>query len=393
MHTPSLVADWAVSTTEAWANEVKLEWKKKQRCETLSRFRTTKKKKFADLCRERDRLEIDVKRRLAALDAIANTSHGQNSSVLSAFSRLALECDVLRNDNQETHQKLQQFKRTWSLLQEGLTGIQSSSGACSTPSNLYDASEKSQWVRVNEPGWRVHFPNNEPSFYFHPFTRQEFDTIYKDSIDEYMVKPQRIELVGSLFGWAVHHAPLTRRLADNTVFAHTKFSMRAGVSVGEVDELVLKADLKWLPLIVTPSNWSDRQRDAISTQVLQEFELDAYILVCNIPGDVHLRYLFLVRRHPHQLPNGKRATTYSMAIADSEANARSRLAAVEHNVVWANEGSNLLTVTEVDEKTVDIKFEFKAACHDELHARNLFVYWTEFVCRWSERIVPPKLLQ
>ncbi|POM60380.1 hypothetical protein PHPALM_30773 [Phytophthora palmivora] len=283
-----LVEDWATLTTEAWTNEVKLEWKKKQRCETLARFRSSKKKKFANMCSERDHLEHEVKRRLVALNAIANAERNdaQNASKTSAICRLGLESDALRNENLEIHHKLQHLKRCWSLIQEGFAVLRDDSDLCSSTLNLYEASEKSQWVsnpRVNEPGWRVRFPNGEPSFYFHPFTRQEFDSMHEHLLDEFHVKLQQIESVecsvGSLFGWTIHHAPLTRRLEDNAIMTHARFGMRAYASMEEVDELVLKSELKWLPLLVTPPNWNDKQREAVSIQVLQEFEMDAYIMI------------------------------------------------------------------------------------------------------------------
>lgn len=39
----TLIEDWATLTTDAWTKEVQQEWKRKQRCETLARFRVQKK--------------------------------------------------------------------------------------------------------------------------------------------------------------------------------------------------------------------------------------------------------------------------------------------------------------------------------------------------------------
>lgn len=390
------IQEWAAETTAAWTKEVKLEWKRMQRRETLLRFRVSKKQQSAEMRCERDQLEREVKRRLAALQESSVDKAGSDSTV--AVYRLALESEALRNENVEMHQKLQQLKRLSSLVQERLMDANDSPTEHSVDVNVYKASQTSVWVscrQENEPGWRVYFPNGEPSFHFHQLTRDEFDAIYKASVeDEFMAISQPVHPVGTLFSWTVYHAPLTRNPQDLTLVAHAKFSMRVWFSLDDVDGLVLRSDLKWLPLIVVPLGWNDKRCEAVSTQVLQEFETDAYIMVCNIPGEIHLRYLQLVRRVSQRLQTGKRSVTYAMTIANSRANSRARAAEEPQlDVVWAHGGANVLIVTEVDGKTVDLTFEFKANARDELHARHLFIYWAQFVCRWSERIVPSRLIE
>eukprot|EP00644_Phytophthora_capsici_P008987 jgi/Phyca11/102077/e_gw1.6.546.1 len=290
------------------------------------------------------------------------------------------------------YDKLQVLKRTWSLLQEAF--IAASGSKSSVAANLYEASEKSQWVsnlRPNESGWRVFFPNCEPSFYFHPLTREEFETLYQTSMAKLLVRCEHVQPVGKLFGWTVHHAPSLSGINDN-YHACARFTRRDACSLQTLDELVLQSNLEWLPLVVIPPSWNMKRQDVVSSQVLQKFETDAYIMVSNIPGDVHLRYLHLVRRMPRRSLDNRRSIAFTMAIVDTCENARSRAAEDERDVTWATEGFNTLTITEVDEKTVDVKFEFTAACRDELHVEQLYVYWAQFVCRWSERIFPPKLL-
>ncbi|KAK1943038.1 hypothetical protein P3T76_005675 [Phytophthora citrophthora] len=391
-----LVEVWAALTTEAWTKEVQQEWRKKQRRATLARFRVSKKKKFSDMCNEKEHLELQVKRRLAALNAIACSELDDTSpleKICNQVCLLALESDTLRNENREMYDKLQVLKRTWSLMQEAfmdVNGVQNS-----TPSNLYEASEKSQWVshpRPNESGWRVFFPNCEPSFYFHPFTREEFETLYQTSMAELLVRCEHVQPVGKLFGWTVHHALSVDGIKDNSPVACARFTLRTGCSLQTLDELVLQSDLKWLPLVVIPPSWNTKHLDTVSSQVLQEFETDAYIMVNNIPGDTHLRYVHLIRRMPRRTLDGRRSIAYTMAIVDNSENTRSREAEDQRDVTWAKGGCNMLTITEVDGNTVDVKFEFSAACQDELHVDQHYVYWAQFVCRWSERVIPPKLL-
>ncbi|KAL3667865.1 hypothetical protein V7S43_007415 [Phytophthora oleae] len=394
-----LVEDWAASTTDAWTKEVRLEWRKKQRCATLVRFRVSKKKKFSDMCSKRDHLGILVKQRLATLKTTASIELEDKSSLKNTRNEvclLALENDALRTENREMYDKLQVLKRTWSLLHEALMGMSGVQNESSIASNLYEASEKSQWVshqRPNESGWRVFFPNCEPSFYFHPLTREEFDTIYQTSTDELQLRCEHVEPVGRLFSWTVHHAPSVGGISDSSRVACARFTLRAGCSLQDLDDLVLQSELKWLPLVVIPPSWNTRHRDAVSSQVLQKFETDAYIMVSNIPGATHLRYLHLVRRLPRRSFDGRRSITYTMAIVDTCDNARSGVAEEPQlDVDWAKGGSNTLIVTEVDGETVDVEFEFIAACRDQLLVEQHYVYWAQFVCRWSERIFPPKLL-
>lgn len=64
--------------------------------------------------RERDRLEVEAKQRLAALHAAARRNPTEDVKTSNAVCRLALESDALRNEKLEIHQKLQQLKRLWS---------------------------------------------------------------------------------------------------------------------------------------------------------------------------------------------------------------------------------------------------------------------------------------
>ncbi|KAG6943127.1 hypothetical protein JG687_00018690 [Phytophthora cactorum] len=381
--------------------EVKAEYKRQRRCETLVRFRVQKKKKFSNMRLERDRLELEVKQRLAALRAAEAKPRSDDDistdsdQTRDAVCYLALESDALRTENLELHQKLQQHKRLWSIVDEGVLEV-TSQGLYLNGYNVYEASDRSEWItqpRQNEAGWRVSFPNGEPSFFFEPFLREDFDAIYKECIDEFLLTHQYIAPAGTLFGWTVHYAPAVGSLKGNSVVARARFSRRVRSSLENVDGMVTAADLNSLPLIVTSLGWRNEHRSSVSIQVLQKFEKDAYIMVCNMPGSPNSRYLFLVRREPRVLQDGRRAVAYTTAIANSEANSRARsVEGTQNDVEWAREGSNVCQVTEVDDSTVDIKFDFKAACQDDLHARFVCIQWAQFVCRWLQGIDPLTLL-
>ncbi|KAF1784491.1 hypothetical protein GQ600_9380 [Phytophthora cactorum] len=117
-------------------------------------------------------------------------------------------------------------------------------------------------------------------------------------------------------------------------------------------------------------------------------------MVCNIPGPIQYRFFFVLRRLSRKQSHGKRVDYYMMIIADTEANALSRAAEGPQNAVhWVREGGTFLTFTEVDDSAVDVSYDHWTSCEDERHGQMLFIQWAQYVCRWSERIVPSNLLQ
>ncbi|ETN01592.1 hypothetical protein PPTG_17050 [Phytophthora nicotianae INRA-310] len=187
-----------------------------------------------------------------------------------------------------------------------------------------EASKTSKWVlspNSGEFGWQVCFPSEEPSFYFHPFTRAEFEDILQLCDETLAADPPHIEVAGSLLGWTVHRASLTRRVEDGSIISHTRFTMRVACSLEELDSVIVSSSLDSWPLIWTPPSWGYKERKQVCCQVLQEFETDAYVLVHDIPGPIRSRYISLARRLPRQ-DSGKRSITYVMVIADSEAKSK-----------------------------------------------------------------------
>ncbi|GMF16656.1 unnamed protein product [Phytophthora lilii] len=303
-----------------------------------------------------------------------------------AVHRLALEGDALRTDNERLREKLLRYERLKSLTEEGLIEV----GIV----NVYQASKKSQRAPRPGAGWRVYFPDGEPSFYFFHLSRQEFDAAVKKSYDLFGADPPYIESVGTLLGWKVHNAPLKRDLESNSLVTHARFTIRINCSLDEANKSIVTQDLRSLPLIATPSNWSYNRRDEVCIQVLQEFEKDAYVMVCNVPGRVHCRFLFQFRRLLRILPNGKRSVSFIMRDANSTANKRSRAAEdPQPNVEWLREGGTFLKLTELDDSTIDLSYDHSASCHDEPHAQQLFIGWAQFLCRWSQKTLASKLLQ
>ncbi|ETN16115.1 hypothetical protein PPTG_06331 [Phytophthora nicotianae INRA-310] len=381
--------DWADSTVQEWTRQVKLDWKRLKRREHMARLRTHRKSELQSMQSERAQLELQYRQHLALLNRKSNDSEKSHS-----MYQLVLESDAFRAENVELRLKLQQHSRLHSLILENLV-VSQPEYHDSSKESLYEASAKSPWKshpHSLDSGWRVNFQHGRPSFFFHPFTREEFDSSIKQALSTFGASPPNIKQVGVIFGWNVHCAPPTRREGKSLV-SHARFTTRFASSFDETNKTIAFTELALLPLISTPPRWSSLQRDRVSTQLLQEFEKNAYVMACNIPGPVHMRYLYLLRRLPCTVSNGKRRVSFVQVIATTKANERSRSAEALYNEVeWVQEGGTFTTLTEVDERTVDVSYDQWASCHDDHHAQSLFIQWAQFVSRLSQTIEASRLL-
>ncbi|KUF83598.1 hypothetical protein AM588_10001296 [Phytophthora nicotianae] len=391
------IREWAVSTTAAWTKEVKTEMRLQRRRACIARCREKTKSKLQQMRRERNWLEQEVKQYLAALSDDTNRDGEANASnTRSELCRLAHESDTLRREAASLRKKLQQFDRFYSLVRTDALIVGLLHEDPSHHLTVREASKTSKWVlspNSGEFGWQVCFPSGEPSFYFHPFTRAEFEDILQLCDETLAADPPHIEVAGSLLGWTVHRASLTRRVEDGSIISHARFTMRVACSLEELDSVIISSSLDSWPLIWTPPSWGYKERKQVCCQVLQEFETDAYVLVHDIPGPIRSRYISLARRLPRQ-DSGKRSITYVMVIADSEAKSKKCTTDEENgNVKWINEGGSYIKFTEVNSNLIDVRYDRWASCQDELHAQHLFVRWAEFANEWAQRMVHWKLLR
>ncbi|KAE9195293.1 hypothetical protein PF004_g20471 [Phytophthora fragariae] len=117
-------------------------------------------------------------------------------------------------------------------------------------------------------------------------------------------------------------------------------------------------------------------------------------MVCNIPGEVNLRYLALAQHTRGLRSDGRRVDKYMIDIVDSEANARNREAeGSQDNVQWILEGGVCTTITEVDSNTVDVVYDHWAGCLSEAHGRKLYVEWIRFPVGLEQAVSPAGLLE
>ncbi|OWZ07282.1 hypothetical protein PHMEG_00020343 [Phytophthora megakarya] len=380
--------NWAAATTEVWTKEVQIEVRRQKRIETSMRFRARKKQELVQLRSERDHLELEARRRL----------RGQgrklviNDDMVHAVCRLTLESNALRSDNFRLVRELQTYERFRSLSRE-VTESFSCSMSQSASQSVREASRVSQLVASNEPGWRVHFPCGEPSFYFHPFTRAEFDSKFRICDEISATSLPWSSIAGNLFGWTVRHAPLVYRPESNSFFAHARFTTRVNWSLDDADKVMTSSPMEAIAVLFIHPDGSRYQRDLVNMQVLQDFDQNGFVMVCNIPKDGHTRYFQLPRRFPMTESNGKRSIAYQMVIADTAANARNQSAeGYQPDVQWIHEGGTCLKFTEVDESTIDVSSDYWASCECKQHAQHYFMLWAEYAVQWTQFVAPLNFL-
>ncbi|ETO75166.1 hypothetical protein F444_09201 [Phytophthora nicotianae P1976] len=370
-------ADVADIVSDTWALEDKEEQKRRLHRIEMVKFRRKRKAKQDDLRGECRRLEKHAKQVAASVRALASRNAGSSTRV-NILRELFVEIEDLRQQNGALRKQVSLHTAFKQVLIEA-----EQDNAQQDESLLPSTDEHS--------GWRVRFPSGEPSFYFHPFTRDAFDSIMDACTSSLEAEPT-VNLGGEFLGWNVLQATASSTVEDHSLVAKSRFTKRIRCSLLEVDDVMSKEDRNSWPLIVTPMDWSGVMGRA-SVQVLQEFDDNTCVLVHNAQGSINLRYICLVRRHRWTEREGKRVITYTMRVADSDSNKRSRLAeADEDEVQWITEGGTQLTIAEVDGRTVDVVYDHWGGCESELHAQYLFVQWAHYALRWEQMVLPSNLL-
>jgi hypothetical protein len=239
----------------------------------------------------------------------------------------------------------------------------------------------------DDGGWFVQFPDSKPSFYFSPFTREEYDNFLRLNEAAFAERHRYpcTATIGTMFGWKVDYAPLARNADGSSFIAHARFSRQIRCSLDDSDRILAQVDKSLWPVLVTARSWGRAQSGDICYQALQTFEEKCLVLACNIPGDVNLRYIALAQYARGKSADGKRQDKYIATIADSEANARNRAAeGPMENVQWVLEGGTYMTVTEIDEATIDVVFDHWAGCLSEGHGRELYIDWIKCPMRLEQ---------
>ncbi|ETO75210.1 hypothetical protein F444_09172 [Phytophthora nicotianae P1976] len=366
---------------ELYQSAMQEQTRREQQRRRMIRWRKQKKEKKLDMVEERRRLEKELQRRV--LEARMAFDELTIRSAAEAYRHVTVERAVLMSENVALKEAIEDKLKVKAQLeretQEFLDQIRSN--------------EPPVLARRDDDGWCVQLPNGAPSFYFSPFTWEEFDNILKNNDVVYAERHPCTATVGKILGWTVDYAPLVRNEAGTSFVAHARFTRRLRCSLDKAHRILPHLDKNVWPVLVTPRSWGCAQTGSICYQPLQNFNENALIMVGNIPGEVHLRYIVLARHTREQRPDGKRVDKYIMAIADSEVNFRNRQAEGEQeNVKWVLEGGLYMTITEVNENTIDVVFDQWSECLNEMHGRELYIDWIRFPVRIEQYVSPARLL-
>ncbi|KAG7397089.1 hypothetical protein PHYBOEH_001303 [Phytophthora boehmeriae] len=349
-------------------------------CRRMVNFRRKKKQERKELNDELRRLQRAMKMQedIARSDARI-IRQSRDPSVMTLLREVIVEKEALLAQNMALRKEIQTHTTFYKLLQE--------EPQCNK--EYQSQSEKATlWPSVDQEGWRVHIPDGEQSFYFHPFSREEFDAFPNPFDPGYTTKSSPYyAYAGTFLGWKAYRAPSP---PDKPLSVRVRFTKRIQCSVDTAYKNSWAKEAELFPILVTPLGWGYRQRHKVTTQVLQEFDRDARVMFQNIPGQIDFRYLFLGRSAQWELSGGRRKMAFSMLMVDSKTTNR----AEEHqqDVQWFTEGGNYLTLTEVDETTTDAVYEQWVDCESELHAKHLMLQWTHLTVRWEQAVVPSNLL-
>ncbi|KAJ8520139.1 hypothetical protein ON010_g17992 [Phytophthora cinnamomi] len=148
-----------------------------------------------------------------------------------------------------------------------------------------------------------------------------------------------------------------------------------GTSLETAAAVLLNADAKLWPVVVSASSWGLSQTGEVYCHALQSFSTEARVLVCNIPGNVNFRYIALAQHTSERIPDGKCVGKFSIILADSKENARTReVEGPREDVRWVLEGGTHVTITEVGDNVVDVVYDHWAGCASEFYGRVDFEF-------------------
>lgn len=210
---------WAVTTTESWSQQVQKEWRRQKRIETSARYRAAKKLELQQLRDEQNRLVDEVKRSVAQLFHAASSQEAGISSdekvVRIQVRRLAIESDALSKENVELRRAFQHHERFWDLARQTILNA----AALPRKQALEGGTQRLWQSQLNKSGWRVYFPNSEPSLYYGPYSREEAERVSNPFDPDFRADLPSTFIERSLFGWKVRRALI---LADHS---QTKLQM------------------------------------------------------------------------------------------------------------------------------------------------------------------------
>ncbi|KAF4032607.1 hypothetical protein GN244_ATG15539 [Phytophthora infestans] len=320
---------------ELFESAMREEMRREQQRRRMIKWRKQKKDKKTNMVDERRRLEKELQRHV--LQARIALNNATIRSAAEAYRHVSVERAALMSENvalrEAIEKKITVQEHVGRESQEFLDQLHTE--------------ESSDLAQSGGDGRRVQLANGAPSFYFSPFTREEFDNVFKDNVVTYAERHPCTATVGKILGWTVDYAPLVRNKAGTFFVAHARFTRRLRCNLDDSYRILLNLEKNVWPELVTPRSWGCSQTGSNWYQPLQSFDEKALVMVGNIPGDVHLRYLVAARHSRERRSDGKRVDKYIMTIAESAASLRNRQAEGEQkNMRWVLQGGTYVTITE-----------------------------------------------
>ncbi|KAG7397086.1 hypothetical protein PHYBOEH_001300 [Phytophthora boehmeriae] len=398
-----LTLDCNVAPTRAmlrlWPQELKNQRKMQLHCKRMERFRNRRKAEHERMIEEHRRLEQELETLVATIGQEGrNPGSEAHPELQCGMQRLVLEREMLRDESVVLRERIADLEKYVRIIQNASLKLDpllatDQVESTSTTTTVRREASSSRWQPVEEQaGWLVHFAGGEPSFFFHPFSREEFDAAIKPHLDGSVT--HKLNYAGKFLGWEVHHAPLIKKPASDLLIGRTRYCKRLQCSIENIRDAMRRKDgtSEW-PLLPSARNLG--LAEEIQALTLQQLDEESSVVVRNYPGEMIYRYLGLVQREVWEEDRGKRVLKYSLVIADSVANARSQDAepTVQQSVSWVKDGGAILTLTESDDGGVDVSFEHWAACQNEQRAQSHFVTFGGDVTRWEQLVSPPNLLK
>ncbi|KAG7397079.1 hypothetical protein PHYBOEH_001293 [Phytophthora boehmeriae] len=374
----------ATALRDAVANDKS---RRERQRERMVNWRRNKKAQLVDLNHERQRLERELQLRLASVRTSSASVHREfKSKSQQIFHQVTVETAALKSENLALQEALAQNAKFEELAQQQLQAKDYKHESHYVPPvELEKTASKHQDVL----GWRVFFPNDEPSFHFYPFSKAEFENIQKHNGERLKTKNPCVATVGKLFGWTVDYAPLSQ--GGSSLVAHARFSRHMHCSLDHIARILPSMDKDTWPVAVAPRSCGRAQSGKVCVQTLQSFETHAHVLVCNIPGDVHLRYIAMARYSREEQADGKRVDTYAIVLVDADPNT-GRSEDSQTEVQWIKKGGTFCTFTEVDETSTDVVYHHWAGCLNESLGRELYIDWIRFAVLMEQYVSPARLL-
>ncbi|KAE8967936.1 hypothetical protein PF010_g28581 [Phytophthora fragariae] len=304
-------------------------WRPEHQRRRMVNWRLVKKATRLEMLQERRVLEQELQHHVMEVRVKLDGMHVGSKG--DAYHQSLVECAALTSENTALREALERQTSIKARLQRETDEFLEQLRPVDSPLLPPTLSSHNKAARC------VQLPKNESSFYFTPFTKVEYDAIL--SRNEFADSPPCTATIGKILGWTVHYSPLTPTAPGGSLTARARFTRRLRCSLNESWGILPRLGKKLWPVLVTPRSWGLTQTGDTFCQVLQDFSQNGHVMVCNLPGEVSLRYLVLARHRRQTRSDGKREDTYTMTIGDSQANTRNRdVEGSSDDIQWVLEG-------------------------------------------------------